>query len=185
MRRSERGTAQVKGDVLSLRLEARDLSGRRLRLEPLHPDHADEMAPLLDDVALHTFIGGEPASAEELRDRYTRQVVGRSPDGSERWHNWVIRRRDTGEPVGTTQATLREEEGWLVAEVAWVVASAHQRQGFAREAAGLMVRWLREHGVDAVVAHVHPQHHASMAVARSVGLGPTDVIADGEVRWTG
>ncbi len=167
------------------RLEAQSLSSRRLWLEPLRPEHADEMAPLLDDVALHTFIGGEPATREELRDRYARLAVGRSPDGSQRWLNWIIRRQDTGRPVGTTQATVREEDGMLVADVAWVVASAHQRQGFAREAAGLMVRWLRRQGVDAVVAHVHPRHHASMAVARAVGLSPTDLVEDGEVRWEG
>ena len=119
------------------------------------PDHADEMAPVLDDVALHRFIGGQPATREELRDRYTQQAVGRSPDGAQRWLNWIIRRRDTGQAVGTTQATVRDDEGLLVAEVAWVVAS------------------------------VHPQHHASMAVAQAVGLSPTDVVTDGEVRWQG
>ncbi len=63
------------------------LSSDRLDLEPLRPEHADEMAPLLDDAALHTFIGGVPATPDELRGRYTRQVVGRSPDGSQRWLN--------------------------------------------------------------------------------------------------
>jgi len=164
---------------------AEPLSSRRLTLEPLRVDHAGEMAPLLDDVALHTFIGGEPATLEGLRDRYTRQVIGRSPDGSQRWLNWVIRRRDTGQAVGTTQATVSEEDGVLTADVAWVVASSQQRQGFAREAAVVMVQWLRSHGVDAVVAHVHPRHQASMAVAAAVGLRPTDVVADGEIRWQG
>ncbi len=37
---------------------AQPFATRRLLLEPLRPDHADKMAPLLDDVALHTFIGG-------------------------------------------------------------------------------------------------------------------------------
>ncbi len=45
------------------------LVGARLQLEPLGPEHADELAPLLDDVALHTFIGGEPATRDALRDR--------------------------------------------------------------------------------------------------------------------
>ena len=33
------------------------------------------------------------------------------------------------------------------------------------------------------VAHVHPEHLASMAVARNVGLQPTPVLESGEVRW--
>ena len=166
------------------------LAGDRLELEPLRPEHADEMAPLLDDAALHTFIGGEPATRDALRDRYARQAVGRSPDGSQRWLNWVVRRRGDGQAVGTAQATVTAEHGVLTAEVAWVIAVPHQGQGYAREAADVMVRWLRHpdarsRGVDVVVAHVHPQHQASMAVARALGLSPTDTIVDGEVRWQG
>jgi RimJ/RimL family protein N-acetyltransferase len=46
-----------------------------------------------------------------------------------------------------------------------------------------MVEWLREQRVEVVVAHVHPEHQASMGVARAIGLAPTDVVVDGEVRW--
>ena len=164
-------------------IAAQVVQGPRLELEPLRPDHADEMAPLLDDAGLHEFIGGEPASLDDLRARYTRQAVGRSPDGTQRWLNWVVRLRDGGAPVGTTQATVTDEDGVVTAEVAWVVASAHQGQGYAVECARAMVEWLREQGVEVVVAHVHPEHQASMGVARAIGLAPTDVVVDGEVRW--
>ncbi|MGZ4602692.1 MAG: GNAT family N-acetyltransferase [Kineosporiaceae bacterium] len=43
------------------------LRGPRLDLEPLRVEHAEEMAPLLDDPELHRFIGGEPARLEQLR----------------------------------------------------------------------------------------------------------------------
>lgn len=163
--------------------EMQPLSSERLVLEPLRPEHADEMAPLLDDVDLHTFIGGQPATRDELKGRYTRQVVGRSPDGLQRWLNWVVRRRDNWRAVGTTQATVSEQDGALTADVAWVIGSSQQRQGYAREAAEVMVWWLRHQGVEVVVAYVHPQHHASMSVARAIGLAPTDTVVDGEVRW--
>lgn len=138
---------------------------------------------MLDDVELHTFIGGEPASRDELGDRYIRHVVGRSPDGSQRWLNWVARRRDSGQAVDTTQATVSEQDDQLTADVAWVIGRSHQREGYAHEAAQVMVWWLQHHGVEVVIAHVHPQHHPSIAVARAVGLAPTDTIVDGEVRW--
>ena len=48
-----------------------------------------------------------------------------------------------------------------------------------------MVTWLREQGVSEVLAYVHPEHHASAAVARAIGLTPTETIVDGEVRWQG
>jgi RimJ/RimL family protein N-acetyltransferase len=155
----------------SLRPEPIDTE--RLVLEPLRVEHAEEMAVLLDDVRLHAFIGGEPPALDELRDRYARQVAGIGRG----WLNWIARCR--GEVVGTVQATL--EDG--VAEVAWVIGTAHQGRGYAGEAAAGMAEWLLAHGVRGLVAHVHPEHHASAAVARRIGLVASDTVVDGEVRW--
>jgi RimJ/RimL family protein N-acetyltransferase len=83
------------------------------------------------------------------------------------------------------QATVTERDRALTAEIAWVIGTGQQRQGFAREAALAMVAWLREQGVTTFVAHVHPQHEASKAVARALGLAPTEAVVDGEVRWEG
>ena len=41
---------------------------------------------------------------------------------------------------------------------------------------------LQQHGVETVVVQVHPQHDASMAVARAAGLAATERVIDGEVR---
>jgi RimJ/RimL family protein N-acetyltransferase len=165
--------------------EGPSLSGPRVDLEPLRVEHAEEMAPLLDDRGLHVFTGGEPSPLPDLRERYRRQVTGRSPDGSQRWLNWVVRRRADGRAVGTVQATVVPQEEGLVAEVAWVVGTPYQGHGYAREAAGTMVGWLRDEGVARVVAHVHPDHQASQRVARAVGLTPTTTVVDGEIRWQG
>jgi RimJ/RimL family protein N-acetyltransferase len=162
------------------------LTTRRLDLEPLRVEHADEMAPLLDDPRLHVFIGGAPPTLNELRDRYRHQVVGRSADGSQLWFNWVLRHRETGRVVGTLQATISTQDaGRPCAELSWVVGSADQGQGFAKEGVRALATWLRERGVSCLVAHVHPGHLASMAVARSIGLEPTDITVDGEARWQG
>jgi RimJ/RimL family protein N-acetyltransferase len=42
---------------------------------------------------------------------------------------------------------------------------------------------LRAQGVVLFVAHVHPEHSASIAVARGLGLTPGAPRDDGEVRW--
>lgn len=170
-------------------LTASRLESARLVLEPLRPEHADELAPVLDDRSLHRFTGGSPPTPEELRARFERQARGRPPDGRECWCNWVVRERSTGRPVGTVQATVRGHESLSepvaepVAELAWVIASADQGRGFAKEAVALMSGWLRERGVARLRANIHPDHDASMAVARAVGLVPTDAVLDGEVRW--
>lgn len=155
----------------------------RLVLEPLRPEHAAELAPALDDPELHHYIGGEPASVDALWQRYQLQAVGRSPDGTEGWLNWVVRHRGSHAAVGTVQATLVATGGQLEAALAWVVATGHQRRGYAAEAATAMAGWLRGQGVDRFVADVHPEHRASQRVAERLGLARTDEEVDGEQRW--
>jgi RimJ/RimL family protein N-acetyltransferase len=168
---------------------AEELTTQRLVLEPLRVEHAAEMALTLDDISLHEFTGGEPATYAELSARYRRQVAGRSSDGEQQWLNWVLRRRDDGRAAGYLQATVEHDgsdgDPGLVAELAWVVATGHQGQGLAREAATEVTHWLASHGVPRIVAHVRPDHAASAAIARSLGMAPTEVVVDGEVRWVG
>ncbi|MGC4889972.1 GNAT family N-acetyltransferase [Micromonospora sp. DT227] len=182
----------------------------RLLLLPLGVANAEEMAAVLADPALHTFIGGEPAAPAALRARYARLVAG-SPDPAEAWCNWVIKLRADGGLAGFVQATVTGFDGPLrhaatagaravghrhldetepvaagaVAEIAWVVGMPWQGRGIATEAARAMAGWLGRRGVRTLVAHIHPDHHASAAVAGACGLAPTDVWHDGEIRWTG
>ncbi|HUQ54127.1 GNAT family N-acetyltransferase [Lentzea sp.] len=154
------------------------ISTARLDLLPLRPEHAAEMAGVLADPALHAFIGGTPHTPEALRARYERLAAG-SPDPAQRWLNWVIRLRDEDCLTGTVQATITGE----VAEIAWVVGTPWQGRGIASEAARGLVGWLGTQAVRTVLAHVHPGHHASAAVATSAGLTATGELHDGEVRW--
>src|SRR4051794_30923901 len=151
----------------------------RLRLDPQRVEDADEMAELLDDARLHRYTGGHPETRDELRARYARQVAG-APRG---WLNWIVRRIDTGAIVGTVQATRFDERGHPAAELAWIVISSQQGQGYARESVAGMVAWLRDQGVEVFVAHVHPEHAASIAVAAGLGMAPGASRNDGEVRW--
>jgi RimJ/RimL family protein N-acetyltransferase len=43
----------------------------------------------------------------------------------------------------------------------------------------------RDHGVARFVANIHPDHPASAAVARHLGLAATDELCGGEVLWVG
>lgn len=154
------------------------ISTNRLDLLPLRVEHADEMAAVLADPALHTFTGGAPLSPDALLARYERLVAG-SPDPAQRWLNWVIFLRDEDCLAGTVQATITGQ----AAEIAWVVGTPWQGRGIASEAARGLVDWLATQPVRTVVAHVHPDHHASASVAASAGLAATDERQDGEVRW--
>jgi RimJ/RimL family protein N-acetyltransferase len=160
---------------------AEPLATPRLSLIPLQPEDAAEMVDVLADLRLYTFTGGGPPSRDELLARYVRQSVGRSADGSEEWHNWIIRPRPQGEAIGFAQATIAGPRG--PADIAWLIGVPWQGHGFAAEAARAVVAWLEGGGVSVITAHIYPGHSASEAVAARAGLEPTDEIDDGERIW--
>ena len=163
----------------------------RLDLEPVSPAHAEEMVDLLADRALYAFYDDEASpSLDELRARYSRWAAGGSPDGTETWCTWIARERSSSTCVGFVQATVGRVE--RTGELAWVIGTAYQGQGCAREAAAavrdavLSGSHLDPPGlaVATVLAHIAPGNAASESVARAIGLEPTDDLdPDGERIW--
>jgi RimJ/RimL family protein N-acetyltransferase len=147
----------------------------------LRIEDAAEMALVLGDPELYAFTGGGPPSPDDLRDRYRHQVVGRSPDGREAWHNWIVRTLDPDEAVGFVQSTTTD--GGHDADIAWVIGVRWQGRGFATEAARAIVAWLEAHGVSTITAHVHPDHVASARVAERADLLASNAVEDGERIW--
>jgi RimJ/RimL family protein N-acetyltransferase len=149
----------------------------RLSCLPLRVEYAEEMAKVLADPVLYTFTGGEPPTADTLADRYRRQLEGPGR-ADEHWLNWVIQHGEN--LIGYVQATVTGS----TAEIAWVVGKDWQGRGFAKEAALGLVAWLEKHGVERIIAHVHPNHTASAAVTAAAGLTRTDQLEDGEYLWS-
>ena len=177
----------VYGSVVNFRQwpPAAAIGCARLQLEPLGLEHARELFHALNDEGLHEFIGRRPATEAEMAVRVSRQVRGVSSDGSQVWCNWVVREHETESVVGSVQATFRQVAPHrVVVEIAWVIAAPHQSRGFASEAAIGMAHWLFANGANVLIAHVHPNHYASVGVARRVGLKPTAVLVDGETLWS-
>ena len=163
------------------RLTVETLAGDRLDLVPLRAADADDMAVVLAEESLYAFIGGSPPTVGDLRARYVHRLVGRSPNGGQEWLNWIVRLRPSGQAVGFVQATI--DEGGQVADIAWLIGVPWQGRGRAREAVQLLVAWLEDRGTRTVIAHVHPEHAASAAVAARAGLQRTDEIENGERIW--
>lgn len=152
----------------------------RLKLSTLATEDAAEMMHVLDDVRLHEFIGGSPLSAEGLRVRYEKLARGRSEDGLQIWINLIVRLADSGDAIGTVQATVNGDR----ASVGWVIGTPWQGRGYAVEATSRMLEQLRkEHGVREVLANIHPRHVASQRVAVRLGFARTDQAVDGEEVW--
>lgn len=139
------------------------------------------MVRVLADRSLYTFTGGRPPELVELERRYERQQVGASGDGTQAWKNWIVRLRSNGAAIGYVQATIDNASG--VAEMAWVIGAPWQGRGYAREAAHAMLEALKADGITRFVAHIHPDHHASAAVANALGLAPSGRTVDGQDEW--
>jgi [ribosomal protein S5]-alanine N-acetyltransferase len=77
----------------------------RLTLEPLTAAHAEEMFAVLGDPAIYEFENAPPASVVALRERYQRWETRGTPDGRERWLNWLVRRHGA-ELIGYVQTTV-------------------------------------------------------------------------------
>ena len=157
-------------------MDATRFDTARLNLLPLRVEYAEEMAKVLAAPELYTFTGGEPPTAEALQSRYERQIAGPDRPG-ESWLNWVISHDD--ELIGYVQSTVTGD----TAEIAWVLGTSSQGRGYAKEAAIGLVTWLHAQGAKRVIAHVHPDHTASAAVAAAAGLQRTDQLEDGEYLW--
>jgi RimJ/RimL family protein N-acetyltransferase len=163
--------------------DAVTLESPHLLLLPLAINDAVELAPLLDDVVLHEFTGGSPATEAELLARFKRQVAGFSTDRTERWLNWVVRLRSPSVAIGLMQSTVTASDDGFQAALAWVIAPGYQGRGYAQEAAAALKDWVVSAGATSLVAFVHPEHTASEVVARSIGLRPSSDRVDGEVVW--
>ncbi|MEP6757937.1 MAG: GNAT family N-acetyltransferase [Actinomycetota bacterium] len=153
----------------------------RLDLVPLVAADAIDLFPVLDDAALGRWTGeAPPPDIETLRARLVVWETRRAPDGAELWLNWTMRRREDGSALGHLQATVTAD----AAAIAWVVGTAFHRQGFATEAGGALVGWLRGSlGVTVIEASIHPGNVASQTVASRAGLRATGRVLDGEVVW--
>jgi RimJ/RimL family protein N-acetyltransferase len=147
---------------------------RRLALRPLVADDAEALVGLLDDPLVSDWLRAEDVAG--LRERFAGWERRRSPDGSKHWLNWIVRRRQDGGATGWVQATVRRDR----AEVAYATLPSQRRHGYTAEAVAAVLGWLDERVVE---AHIAEENLGSAAVARAVGLRPTDELDDGEVVW--
>jgi hypothetical protein len=67
-----------------------------LKLEPQVAGHAEEMPAILSDPALYQCEGAPPPSLEWLRARFAKLELRASPEGDERWLNWIMQREIQG-----------------------------------------------------------------------------------------
>lgn len=145
------------------------LSTARLTLEPIVATHAPRLFPSLSDERLYTYLPEDPpTSVAALTERYGRWSGRRSPDGREVWLNWALRLRTKAEYVGVVQATARADGSALLA---YVLFTAFQRKGYAREACSRVLEHLAtDYGIRLAIAEIDTRNQRSIALVESLGF---------------
>ena len=130
------------------------------------------------DVAALTRIWSDPEFA-----RHAGGPVVTQPDAI--WHQlagcqgcwqltgvgpWCVVERGTGTLVG--RAGLWDEPGWPGVEAIWFIGRPWWGRGYATEAAAASITWVfaRRPDLERVVAAIVPANHASVRVARRLGM---------------
>ncbi|HUF61579.1 MAG TPA: GNAT family N-acetyltransferase [Verrucomicrobiales bacterium] len=141
----------------------------RTQLEPLTAAHAVELFPLLADRQIYQFISDKPpVSVGALATRYQSLESRNSPDESQQWLNWAIRRLDNSQYVGYLQATIHPAG---TADFAFVLGTSFWGLGLAREASVLALHTLfTEFGVTTVFATTDQQNVRSIGLLARLGF---------------
>lgn len=164
----------------------RVIENSAVRLEPQIAAHAEEMFNVLSDPSIYEHENEPPASAEWLRTRFSKLESRVSPDGTERWLNWVIR-LPTSVLVGYVQATVFASHR---AAIAYELNSRYWGKGLAWAAVNLMIGELvSSYGVNtlsAVLKATNERSHrllerlgfklASDAQYREYSIGPGELL---------
>jgi RimJ/RimL family protein N-acetyltransferase len=139
----------------------------RCILEPQVEAHAPAMFEVLSDPAIYEFEGEPPPSVEKLAAGYCRRESRTSPDGREKWLNWVVRLPNK-ELVGYVQATVLESGA---SYIAYEFTSRVWRQGIGSASVTAMLLELEQsYSVHTFVAVLKLANYRSMGLLRHLGF---------------
>ncbi len=138
----------------------------RLRLEPIGPEHADDLLRLFQDPAVAKWYGvwtPKMTKREAVR-------IGRAweTDGV---HKWMAYNRHTNELIGRGGLSRAHVDGQSRLEIGWALLGKYSGQGYATEIgrAGLAFAF-DELGTDEVVSYTETGNTASRAVMQRLGF---------------
>ena len=130
----------------------------------------------LDFDALYAVLGDSdimqhyPYTFDETRVRRWIQK------NQERYHVfgfglWAVVLKETGELIGDCGLTMQNVDGVILPEIGYHIAKAHQRRGYAREAARACRDWaFQSTPFQMLFSYMKQSNTASSAVAKSNGM---------------
>jgi [ribosomal protein S5]-alanine N-acetyltransferase len=156
------------------------LETSRFALAPLTAADAIRMYVPFCDPSLYFFVPTEPpATMGALTTRFEALEKRQSPDGSERWLNWIVERKTGGDdtwrqPVGLIEVTLFPNHQALIG---YFTFREFWGQGVASEALPVILEHLvKEYGVRLFKAEVDSRNFASVRVLEKCGFHIAETV---------
>ena len=135
----------------------------RLLLRRFRPDDAADLYAYLADPQTYRFEPGAPLDRAQASQRAAELAA--SP------HFWAVALRSTGQVIGQIYLEQIAPTEHLTCELGYILHPAHQRQGYAAEAAAALVRQaLTAGGMHRIVAHCNPENSASWRLLEKLGF---------------
>lgn len=139
----------------------------RLLIRTWMPGDAAKVEAMFADPEVMRYIGvGGPWTPQRTREilaimseRYESSGIG----------IWPVVLKSSGAIVG--ECGLQPLPDSDDVEIAWIVDKPHWGAGYAHEAASAVLDWgFRQHGLQRIVAVIHPENARSIALANRLGM---------------
>lgn len=158
-----------------------ELKTKRLVLREMTPEDFDALYAVLADSDImrhypYTFDAARVRGwISKNIDRYREFGFGL----------WAVCLKTTGEMIGDCGITMQNINGAVVPEIGYHIAKAHQRQGYAAEAARAVRDWAFAHTPFQILySYMKKDNIPSSAAARANGMRLTDEFTDAEGEQT-
>jgi RimJ/RimL family protein N-acetyltransferase len=151
----------------------------RLLLEPLLAAHAEVLFASLQDERIYRWISAlPPVDLDKLRQTWKQRESRLSPDATEAWLNWAVRRASDGAYVGKVDVSVDASN--VATNVGYLFFPEFWGQGYASECARAVVEHLAQRGVVEAFACVTSGNVASERALVRAGFLRTRVIPDND-----
>ncbi|MGH3359564.1 MAG: GNAT family N-acetyltransferase [Nocardioidaceae bacterium] len=153
-----------------------DLETDRIRVRMWRDDEADLLLEILGDFEIAKWLGVEPDVMADRAEALQRIARYRELSaGDPRFGFWAVEVRQTGIPAGSVLLQpLPNGDGEI--EIGWHLHRDAHGQGYASEAARLVLAKAFADGLPEVYAVTHTTNEASQRVCERIGMTDLGVV---------
>ena len=141
----------------------------RLSIEPLAMRDLDSFVSYRQDAEIARFQGWEPSYSKAQAIDLIKSQTGVELPSKGQWLQLAIHNRGSGEHLGDL-AIHRLEDTDPTYEIGFTIAKKHQGNGFAKEAAGKLMSYLRLQGESKFIATTDRRNTSSIKVLTGLGF---------------